>query len=89
MLLINSAKSPMESLSTLASRACGTLDRNLELPGGGLVCRVGFEFKVLGGFDRSPLSLLAEEERDRLLAGRGTAWAFILVELLPFGLSRA
>jgi hypothetical protein len=70
---MNSAKSPIESLSTRASRACGTLDRSFEPPVTDLAWRVGFEFEFPVGFARIPLSLPVDEERDLPVAGRRTS----------------
>jgi hypothetical protein len=79
VLLRKSAKSPIESLSIRASRGWGTFERNLDpelMPGAGreIDLRAGEEV-TSGGFERRPTNLLVDEDRERLVGGRGTSWA--------------
>lgn len=66
---MKSAKSPIESRSTLASRACGAPGRSLEPVEGGAV-GLDTEFEVFGsdgGFERNPVCLVIDPECERLV----------------------
>ncbi len=69
VLLINSAKSPMESLSTLASRGCGAFARNLDPvfdegreTGLNALADLVDTWDSVGGFECNPVSLVIDEE---------------------------
>ena len=80
---INSAKSPIDSRSTLASRGWGAFGRNLApvfAAGAGaafgtLLDLTDFGASV-GGFECSPVYLLTDEECDLLVGGLGPSWGF-------------
>ena len=75
---MKSAKSPMESLSGLASRACGALGRNRDPVFGATVLAVFADLPEeidlvsaagTGGLELKPGNLLSEEVRDREVTG--------------------